>query len=92
MKTEEEKANANKWQVWTRSDYHSSHVSYRDAVDQADMIRGTVVISATGISDKRAWSSAVANQGCELTWSEWQAQDDDERQEWELGAQGIGTV
>jgi hypothetical protein len=96
MKTEEEKANANKWQVWTRYGspcvgYHSSHASYRDAVDQADMIHG-LVTSATGMTDKRAWSSAVANQGCELSWDQWQAQDDDERGEWECGAQGIGTV
>lgn len=90
---EEEKADANKWQVWTKVDgvYHSSHASYRDAVDQADMIHGWVT-SATGISDKRAWTFAVANQGCELTWDQWQSQDDDEREQWELGAQGIGTV
>lgn len=84
----------NKWQVWTRvsGEYHSSHASYRSAVDQADMIHGEVIIPATGITDKRAWTLAMANQGCELSWNEWKAQDDDEREEWELGAQGIGTV
>ena len=79
------------WQVWTKVGFHSSHVSYRDARDQADMVHGWVT-TATGISDQRAWRSAVASQGCELTWSKWQAQDDEERAEWELGAQGIGTV
>ena len=82
---------ANKWQVWTKLGYHSVHASYRDAVDQSDMVHGWVV-TAAGISDQRAWRAAVANQGCELTWSEWQSQDDEEREEWELGAQGIGTV
>lgn len=89
---EEEKANANKWQVWIGLIYHSSHSSYRSAVDQADMIQGEVRITATHLSDYLAWALAVANQGCELSWKEWKAQDDDEREEWELGAQGIGTV
>lgn len=83
---------ANKWQVWTKLGYHSVHASYRDAVDQADMVHGEVIIPATGISDKWAWTLAVAGQGCELSWNEWQAQDNDERDEWELGAQGVGTV
>lgn len=89
---EEEKANANKWQVWIGLIYHSSHSSYRSAVDQADMIQGEVRITVTHLSDYLAWALAVANQGCELSWKEWKAQDDDEREEWELGAQGIGTV
>lgn len=79
------------WQVWTKVGFHSSHASYRSAVDQADMVHGWVR-TATGISDHRAWKSAVVNQGCELNWDQWQGQDDDEREEWECGAQGIGTV
>lgn len=68
---------------WTT---HSTHESYRDAVDQADMVRGRVA------GDKEAHAWAVANQGFAGTFEEWQAQDDDERQEYELGAAGIPTA
>jgi hypothetical protein len=73
-------------------EYHSAFNSYRDAVDQSDMIHGSVTVCPNGVKDRWCWELAVANQGCELTWDEWTAQQDDERAEWEMGAQGIGTA
>lgn len=65
---------------------HSTHESYRDAVDQADMVHGRVVVSATGYSDERAWKYAVSNQGFAGDFAEWQSLDDEERNEYEVGA------
>jgi hypothetical protein len=65
---------------------HSTHDSYRDAIDQADMVRGRVV------GDEAAWKYAVADQGFTGDFAEWQSQDDGERAEYESGAEGIGTV
>ena len=73
---------------WTR---HSEHESYRAAVDQADMVHGRVMVGDE-MSDESAWRYAVANQGFEGDFAAWQTQDDDERAEYETGAQGIGTV
>lgn len=73
---------------WTT---HSTHDSYRDAADQADMVRGRVACES-GLSDEAAWKYAVANQGCDLTYTEWTAQDDDERAEYEAGAAGEATA
>jgi len=73
--------------TWTQ---HSAHESYRDAVDQADMTGGRV-ITPGGASDKEAWQWATANQGFVGDFAAWQAQDDDERSEYELGAAGIPT-
>jgi len=67
---------------WT---LHSEHDSYRDAVDQADMVHGRVV------GDEQAWKWAVNEQGFVGTYAEWQAQDDEERNEYELGAAGISS-
>ena len=66
--------------------HHSTHESYRDAVDQADMVRGRVVVAATGYSDEKAWKYAVSEQGFAGNFAEWQSQDDDERNEYEVGA------
>ena len=68
---------------WTT---HSTHSSYRDAVDQADLVHGRV----DGEACNHGW--AVAQQGCHLSYEEWLAQDDDERAEWEAGAAGIPTA
>jgi hypothetical protein len=65
---------------------HSTHDSYRDAVDQADMVHGRVVVAATGLSDEKAWCYAVAEQGFTGDYTEWQSMDDDERNEFEFGA------
>jgi hypothetical protein len=65
---------------------HSTHDSYRDAVDQADMVHGRVVVAATGLTDRKAWSYAVAEQGFAGDFSEWQSMDDEERSEYETGA------
>lgn len=67
---------------WT---HHSNHQSYRDAVDQADMVRGRV----TG--DEAAWKWARDNQGFHGDFAAWQSQDNDERSEYEAGAAGIPT-
>jgi hypothetical protein len=64
---------------------HSTHDSYRDAIDQADMVKGRVA------GDREAYEYAKANQGFGGDYSEWQAQDDDERAEYELGAAGVPT-
>ena len=68
---------------WTR---HSTHDSYRDAVDQSDMVHGRVVVAATGLSDMDAHSHAVAQQGFIGDYSDWQMLDDSERDEYEYGA------
>jgi len=75
-------------EVKTSGEYttHSTHDSYRDAVDQAGMVRGRVA------GDEAAWKYAVAEQGFTGDFAEWQSQDDDERAEYECGAEGIGTV
>lgn len=65
---------------------HSTHDSFRDAVDQADMIRGSVD------GEKSAYEYARREQGFAGTFDEWLSQDNDERGEYETGAQGIGTV
>lgn len=68
---------------WTR---HSEHESYRDAVDQADMVHGRVV------GDYAAWQWAVAHQGFVGDYAAWQSQDDDERAAYDAGAAGIPTA
>ena len=65
---------------------HSTHESYRDAVDQADMVRGRVVVAATGLPDESAWKYAVSHQGFEGDFAEWQSIDDEDRSEYEVGA------
>ena len=72
---------------WT---LHSTHESYRDAVDQSDMVHGRV-LCPTGATDSSAWSYARGQQGFEGDFLGWQAQDDDERQGYENGAAGIPT-
>ncbi len=72
---------------WT---HHSTHDSYRDAVDQADMVRGRVLCS-TGLPDEDAWKHAVRNQGFEGDYAAWSAMDDDERTAFEVGADPAGT-
>ena len=67
-------------------DRHSTHQSYRDAVDQADMIRGEVQ------GDAAAWDYARLYQGFSGDFAEWQSQDDDERHEYEMGAAGVPTA
>jgi hypothetical protein len=73
------------YRVIKNGDTHSTHESYRDAIDQADMIRGTVE------GDLDAWKWAVSQQGCTRSYAGWQGQDDDERSEYEIGAAGIPT-
>ena len=67
---------------WTT---HSIDLSYRDAIDQADMMGGRVRLS-TGLLDTEAHAYAVRACGCELSYAEWSAQDDAERAEWESAA------
>ena len=74
-------------EVWSR---HSSPRSYRDAVDQADMVGGRVTIN-DGITDKEAHRWAVTDQGYEGDYLSWSNQDDKERAEYEDGAAGIPT-
>ena len=65
---------------------HSTHESYRDAVDQADMVHSRVVVATTGYSDERAWKYAVAEQGFGGDFAAWQSLDDEERNAYEFGA------
>jgi len=67
---------------WT---LHSEHGSYRDAVNQSDMVHGRVLCPG-GMTDRQAHAWARSVQGCDLNWSEWCGQDDDERAEYEFGA------
>jgi len=64
---------------------HSEHGSYRDARNQSDMVHGRVVCSG-GMTDRKAHAWARSVQGCDLDWSAWCGQDDDERAEYESGA------
>jgi len=64
---------------------HSEHGSYRDAVNQSDMVHGRTWCPS-GRTDRKAHSWARSVQGCDLDWSEWRGQDDDERAEYEYGA------
>lgn len=79
-----------KYAVQVRADggytLHSTHDSYRDAVGQADMVCGRVVIAATGLPNESAWKYAVSSQGFGGDFGDWQAMDDDERDEFEIGA------
>lgn len=70
---------------------HSSFDSYRDAIDQADMVHGEVyVINSFGdaISNKDCWRYACDEQGYNETYLSWCCLDDDERSEYESGANG----
>ena len=69
--------------VWT---IHSEHNSFRDAVDQADMVHGRVR------GEDFAYRWAKSDQGFTGTFDEWMAQDDEERDQYENGASGIGTI
>ena len=68
---------------WTR---HSEHTSYRDAVNQADLVHGRIVVAATELSDKAAHRHAVRNQGFQGDYADWQRLEDQERDEYEAGA------
>jgi hypothetical protein len=59
---------------------HSQHESYREAIDQADMIQGEVE------NNKLAYKWASYNQGFLGTYEDWCGLDDDEREEYEIGA------
>ena len=74
-------------ETWDR---HSTHRSYRAAVDQADMAGGRVAIN-DGMTDKKAHQWAVDNQGFGGDYQEWRSLDDSERDEYEDGAAGIPT-
>lgn len=67
---------------------HSSHESYRDAVDQADMVRGRVLCGA-GATNEEAYRHARDNQGFDGGLLDWESLDDAERAEYEAGAAGI---
>lgn len=71
---------------------HSDHDSYKDAVDQADMVHGRVVVAETGLPDEDAYGHALANQGFLGTYEDWQGLDDAERDEYERGASGEPTA
>lgn len=62
---------------------HSTHQSYRDAVDQADMVHGHIE------GDEAAYRYAHDQQGFTGSYQDWTAQDDDERAEYELGMRGF---
>lgn len=74
---------------WT---HHSTHDSYRDAVDQSDMVHGRVLCAATGLLDESAWKYAVGEGIFSGDYASWTAMDDEERNEFELGAAGIPTA
>ena len=73
---------------WTT---HSSHDAYRDAVDQADMVHGRIVLES-GATDEAAWQWAMRQQGFTGDFAAWQSMDDEERAEYEAGAAGVGTI
>jgi len=78
-------------EVWG---YHSSHKSYREAVDQSDMVHGRVIVGEGGtgcMTDKEAHQWAVENQGYDGDYLAWSHQDDEDRAEYEDGAAGIPT-
>jgi hypothetical protein len=71
--------------------HHSEHQSYRNAVDQADMVGGRVTID-DGMLDTEAYQWAVDNQGFGGDYQEWRSLDDSERGEYEDGANGLPTT
>ena len=77
--------------MWYR---HSAFRSYRDAVDQADLAHGRVIVGESGkgcMTDAEAHRWAVANQGFDGDYISWSNQDDEERSEYEDGAAGLST-
>jgi len=71
---------------------HSEHDSFRDAIDQADMVHGIVWCGCDAqMTDMEAWKYAVKCQGFTGDYAEWSAQDDDERNAYELGAAGYAS-
>ena len=78
----------------TTWDRYSTFNSYRDAIDQADMVHGRVIVGESGegcVTNEEAHRWAIANQGYEGNYLSWCGQDDDEREEYEAGAAGIST-
>lgn len=86
--------NGMKWTVEVRATdcwtLHSTCDTWRDAVDQADMVHGRIVCP-TGLRDRDAWQYAVRQQGFAGDYDAWTSLDDEERAEYEFGASG-GTA
>lgn len=76
--------------LWTE---HSSWISYRDAVDQADLVHGRLLIGnpERRMTDKGAYQWAFAENGFEGTYQDWREQSNEEREEFEDAAAGIPT-
>lgn len=60
--------------------------SYREAVDQADLLHGRVAVKSTGFPDEAAHTYAVAYQGFEGDYGDWRRLNDAERDDYEHGA------
>ena len=88
--------NESQWSVEVKVDQsewvlHSTGQSFEEAVIQAGMVRGRIRCP-TGLLDTDAWEWAKYNQGFNGTYDEWIQLNDEERQQYEDGAAGIGTV
>lgn len=73
---------------WTR---HSAWDSYRDAVDQADLVHGRI-ITPGGATDEHAHRYAVSVQGFVGDYAEFQCLADADRDRYEHGAAGLPTA
>lgn len=62
---------------------HSEWESYREAINQSDMVRGDVY-TAMGHSDRYCFDWSKKHQGYEGTYDEWRSMDDEERNEFEI--------
>ncbi len=69
----------NKWTL------HSVHESYEDAVWQSDTVHGRIVCG-TGLTDEEAWRYASIHQGYDGTYDDWTRQENEEREQYEHGA------
>lgn len=77
-----------KYRVTTRQGtIHSDHESYKDAVDQADLIHGVVYCGPyLATPDITAYRYAVNDQGFFGDYSEWRMLEDSNRDEYEHDA------
>lgn len=74
-----------------REELESAYKSlYGVAADDTDREEGLWSHCCAAVAgDEDAWRYAVASQGCTLTYEEWRAMDDDEREQYERGAAGL---
>ena len=69
-------------EVWAP---HSDSLSYREAQGLADMVHGRVQCPS-GLTDYQAYTYALSDLGCKLSWTAWCEQDNGERDGYEFAS------